>query len=115
MVKLNIEFAYLNNSSPTFTIQSFFMSAVAVLSHHVLIETIRSARSQKKVIEVIDKTVQPLCADSLESYIGFVRLVRAELSIIDPIEVADPEEWNLIQFSRIYLHRLMERKPLAKQ
>jgi hypothetical protein len=108
VVKLNIEFAYLNNSSPTFTIQSFFMSAVAVLSHHVLIETIRSARSQKKVI-------QPLCADSLESYIGFVRLVRAELSIIDPIEVADPEEWNLIQFSRIYLHRLMERKPLAKQ
>ena len=90
------------------------MSSFAVLSHQVLIETIRSARSQKKVIEVIDEAVRPLCAGSVESYIGFVSSVRAELSIIDPIEVADPEEWNLIQFSRIYLHRLMERKPFAK-
>jgi hypothetical protein len=90
------------------------MSSVDLLSHQALIETIRSARSQRKVIEVIDEMVRPLCTGSLESYLGFVWSVRAELSVIDPIEVADPEEWNLIQFSRIYLHRLTERKPLAK-
>ncbi|MBM3915278.1 MAG: hypothetical protein FJ348_04460 [Sphingomonadales bacterium] len=90
------------------------MSPAAVLSHHTLIETIRSARSQKKVIELIDEEVRPLRSAGVDAYIGFVRTVRAELSIIDPIDVADPEEWNLIQFSRVYLYRLMAHKPPAK-
>ncbi|MFN5803705.1 MAG: hypothetical protein ACK420_00090 [Sphingomonadales bacterium] len=115
MAKLNIDFAQLNSSSPTFTFQSFFMSPAAALFQKALIETIRSARSQKKVIELIDNTVEPLYAEGVDVYVGFVRAVRAELSIIDPIDVADPEEWNLIQFSRVYLHRIMAHKPLAKQ
>lgn len=90
------------------------MSPAAVLSLHTLTETIRSSRSQKKVIELIDDTVRPLYAEGTDAYVGFVRAVRAELSIIDPIDVADPEEWNLIQFSRVYLYRLMAHKPLAK-
>lgn len=115
MAKLNIDFAQLNSSCPTFNFQSFFMSPAVALFQKALIETIRSARSQKKVIELIDNTVEPLYAEGVDAYIGFVRAVRAEMSNIDPIDVADPEEWNLIQFSRVYLYRLMAYKPLAKQ
>ena len=101
------------SSSPTFTIQSFFMSPAAVLSHHTLIETIRSARSQKKVIELIDSALHTVRAETFDGATFFLKSLRSELSSIDPIEVADPEEWNLIQFSRVYLYRLMSHKPLA--
>jgi hypothetical protein len=90
------------------------MIPIAVLSHQALIEKIRAARSQKKVIELIDNSVRPFYGEGLDIYIDFVKAVRTELSIIDPIDVADPEEWNLIQFSRVYLYRLMSCKPLAK-
>lgn len=103
------------NSSTTFRYQSFFMSSVSVLSSQALIDAIRTAGSQKKVIELIDNAIRPLYAEGVDVYECFVSLVRAKLSIIDPIDVADPEEWNLIQFSRVYLYRLMAYKPLAKQ
>ncbi|NBR37371.1 MAG: hypothetical protein EBT80_08480 [Chitinophagales bacterium] len=89
------------------------MNPAALLSHQVLIETIRSSRSQKKVIELIDSALHSVRAEAADGAPFFLKSLRSELSSIDPIEVADPEEWNLIQFSRIYLHRLMQSRPVA--
>lgn len=100
------------NETATFNIRFILMSSTALLSHQILIETIRSSRTQKKVVELIDAAVRPFVIESADAYCGFVRSLRAELSAIDPISVGDPQEWNLIQFSRIYLHRLLERMPL---
>ena len=89
------------------------MNSAALLSHQVLIETIRSSRSQKKVIELIDSALRSFYTEAPDGSFIFLKSLRSELSTIDPIEVADPEEWNLIQFARIYLHRLMERRLAA--
>jgi hypothetical protein len=91
------------------------MSPAALISSQTLIETIRAVRNQKKVIELIEDTVRPLRAEGIETYAGFIRSMRAELSTINPIDVADPEEWSLIQFSRVYLYRLMPNKSYAIQ
>ncbi|MEY3590269.1 MAG: hypothetical protein RL316_28 [Bacteroidota bacterium] len=77
-----------------------------------LIVKIRKARTDDKLIELLDffKGAGDKIAE--ESKFTLLKQLRIELSKIDPISVTDYMEWTMIQAARVYIHRIMEHKRL---
>ena len=77
-----------------------------------LIVKIRKARTDDKLIELLDffKGTGDKIAE--ESKFTLLKQLRIELSKIDPISVTDYMEWTMIQAARVYIHRIMEHKRL---
>ncbi len=77
-----------------------------------LIVKIRKARTDDKLVELLDffKGAGDKIAE--ESKFTLLKQLRIELSKIDPISVTDYMEWTMIQAARVYIHRIMEHKRL---
>ncbi len=77
-----------------------------------LIVKIRKARTDDKLVELLDffKGAGDKIAE--ESKFTLLKQLRIELSKIDPISVSDYMEWTMIQAARVYIHRITEHKRL---
>lgn len=74
-----------------------------------LIIKIKSAPSEKSLIDLL-RSISIHNDVALSDYqFSFIKDLRVQLSQIDPISIADSSEWNMIQAARVYLHRIMKR------
>lgn len=77
-----------------------------------LIVKIRKARTDDKLVELLDFFKGAGDKITEESKFTLLKQLRIELSKIDPISVTDYMEWTMIQAARVYIHRIMEHKRL---
>jgi hypothetical protein len=77
---------------------------------HTIIEAIRRAPTVQEVSHLLDKCWQEKRKAGSEDGLYFLSELRAGLNQIDPIDVAQPDEWSNIQHARVYLHRITAKQ-----
>ena len=77
---------------------------------NTIIEAIRRASTVHEVSHLLDKCWQEKHKAGFEDRLYFLSELRALLNQIDPIDVAQPDEWSNIQHARVYLHRITAKQ-----
>ena len=77
---------------------------------NTIIEAIRRASTVHEVSHLLDKHWQEKKKSGADNGLFFLSELRALLNQIDPIDVAQPDEWTNIQHARVYLHRITAKQ-----
>lgn len=72
-----------------------------------LIEQIRHAQNEKEAYSLIESTLCWLASNqSFDDIQLHVRKMYRSLGAVNPLLVEDPEEWNIIQASKVHYYRV---------
>ncbi len=72
-----------------------------------LIDQIRHARNEREALSLIESALRKLASNqSFDAMQVHVRKMYQNLSAVNPLLVEDPQEWNIIQASKVHYYRV---------
>jgi hypothetical protein len=75
-----------------------------------LIEQIRNAQNETEAYKLIESTLRWLSTNQSSDAVQLhVKKMYQSLSSVNPLLVEDPEEWNIIQASKVHYYRVGTR------